>query len=101
MAIIHLNSENFEQSIKENKIIIVDFYANWCGPCRMLGEVLTEICEANPEIVVGKINVDEERPLAIKFNVRSIPQLYIYKNGEMVKNISGYVSSDVILEALK
>jgi thioredoxin 1 len=101
MAIIHLNGENFEQAIAENETIVIDFYANWCGPCRMLGEVLEDICRSNPDVIVGKVNVDENRALAMRFNVRSIPQLYIFKQGQMVKNISGYVSSEVILEALK
>lgn len=101
MAIIHLNGENFEQAIAENETIVIDFYANWCGPCRMLGEVLEDICRSNPDVIVGKVNVDENRALAMRFNVRSIPQLYIFKQGQMFKNISGYVSSEVILEALK
>ena len=101
MAIIHLNSENFEAAISENEVIIIDFYANWCGPCRMLGEVLEEVSSTHPEVVIGKVNVDENRALAMKFQVRSIPQLYVYKNGQMVKNISGYVVADVILEAIK
>ena len=101
MAIIHLNSENFEAAVSENEVIIIDFYANWCGPCRMLGEVLEEVSSTHPEVVIGKVNVDENRALAMKFQVRSIPQLYVYKNGQMVKNISGFVGADVILEAIK
>ena len=101
MAIIHLNSENFEAAVSENEVIIIDFYANWCGPCRMLGEVLEEVSSTHPEVVIGKVNVDENRALAMKFQVRSIPQLYVYKNGQIVKNISGYVGADVILEAIK
>ena len=101
MAIIHLNSENFEAAVSENEVIIIDFYANWCGPCRMLGEVLEEVSSTHPEVVIGKVNVDENRALAMKFQVRSIPQLYVYKNGQMVKNISGYVVADDILEAIK
>ena len=101
MAIIHLNSENFEAAVSENEVIIIDFYANWCGPCRMLGEVLEEVSSTHPEVVIGKVNVDENRALAMKFQVRSIQQLYVYKNGQMVKNISGYVGADVILEAIK
>lgn len=101
MAIIHLNAENFEQAINTNETIVIDFYANWCGPCRMLGEVLEEINRTNPSLVIGKVNVDENRPLAMQFNVRSIPQLFVFKKGQMVKNISGYVTSDVILEAVK
>ena len=67
----------------------------------MLGQVLEEIVETNPNIVVAKINVDEEGELAQAFNIRSIPQLYISKDGKITQNISGYVGADVILEALK
>lgn len=101
MPIVHINKENFKSILESNEIVVLDFYANWCGPCRMLGQVLEEITETNPELIIGKINVDEEGELAQSFNIRSIPQLYISKNGKIVKNISGYVSSDVILEALK
>ncbi len=101
MPIIHVNNENFKTVLEENEVVIFDFYANWCGPCRMLGQVLEEICETNPELVIAKINVDEEGELAQAFGIRSIPQLYISKNGKIVQNISGYVSADVILGALK
>lgn len=101
MAIIHLDAENFNEAINSNETIVVDFYANWCGPCRMLGEVLEEINRTNPEIIIGKVNVDENRSLSMQFGVRSIPQIFIFRNGQMIKNISGYVGSEVILEALK
>ena len=101
MPIIHVNNENFKSILEGNEVVIFDFYANWCGPCRMLGQVLEEICETNPELVIGKINVDEEGELAQAFKIRSIPQLYIVKDGKVVQNISGYVSGEVILEAVK
>mgnify|MGYP003450801596 FL=1 len=101
MPIIHVNNENFKEVIDENDVVILDFYANWCGPCRMLAQVLEEISETNPDLVIGKINVDEEGELAQAFSIRSIPQLYISKGGKIVKNISGYVASNVILEALE
>ena len=101
MPIIQVNHENFKDIIESNEVVILDFYANWCGPCRMLGAVLEEIVEQNPNIVIGKVNVDEEGELAQTFSIRSIPQLYISKNGKIVQNISGYVSADVILGALK
>lgn len=101
MPIIHINKDSFKEVLNSNEVVLLDFYANWCGPCRMLGQVLEEISETNPEIVIAKINVDEEGELAEAFKIRSIPQLYICKNGEVVKNISGYVSADVILDALK
>ena len=101
MPIIHVNSKNFKEVLDNNETVVIDFYANWCGPCRMLGQVLEEIMETQPELVVAKINVDEEGELAQAFNIRSIPQLYISKNGKIVQNISGYVGADVILEAIK
>ena len=101
MPIIHVTNDNFKEVIENNKIVVIDFYANWCAPCRMLGQVLEEIMESNPELVVAKINVDEEGELAQSFSIRSIPQLYISKKGKIVRNISGYVGADVILEAIK
>ena len=100
MPIIHINKDNFKEVIEQNEVVVLDFYANWCGPCRMLAQVLEEVSEGNPNLVIGKINVDEEGELAQSFSIRSIPQLYISKNGKIVKNISGYVASHVILEAL-
>ena len=100
MPIIHINKDNFKEIIEQNEVVVLDFYANWCGPCRMLAQVLEEVAEGNPNLVIGKINVDEEGELAQAFSIRSIPQLYISKNGKIVKNISGYVASNVILEAL-
>ena len=101
MPIIHVSNANFKEVLEKNEVVLIDFYANWCAPCRMLGQVLEEIVETNPNIVVAKINVDEEGELAQAFNIRSIPQLYISKDGKITQNISGYVGADVILEALK
>ena len=101
MPIVHLNSENFDRFVSENELVIVDFWASWCGPCRMLGQVLEDINSKNPDLVIAKVNVDEEMGLARKFGIRSIPQLYIYKNGKMVRNISGYVGENIILEAIR
>ena len=101
MPIIYVNNTNFKEVLENNEVVLIDFYANWCAPCRMLGQVLEEIVETNPNILVAKVNVDEEGELAQAFNIRSIPQLYISKNGKITKNISGYVGADVILEALK
>ena len=101
MPIIYVTNQNFKEVLDSNETVIIDFYANWCGPCRMLGQVLEEISETNPELVIAKVNVDEEGELAQAFKIRSIPQLYISKNSQIVKNISGYVGADVILEAIK
>lgn len=101
MPIIKVSKENFKEAIESNELIVLDFWAAWCGPCRMLGSVLEELTETNPEIVFGKINVDEEGELASEFKIRSIPQIYIVKNGKIVKNISGYVTGEVLLKEIK
>ena len=101
MPIIHVNKENFESTLTSNDLVIFDFWAAWCGPCRMLGAVLEDLSIDHPELVIAKVNVDEEGELAQTFKIRSIPQLYISKNNVIVKNISGYVGADVILEAIK
>ena len=101
MPIIHVSKENYQEILENNEVVLFDFYANWCGPCRMLGQVLEEISEENPSLVIAKINCDEEGELAQAFKIRSIPQLYIAKEGKIVNNISGYVAKDVILGAIK
>ena len=88
MPIIHVNKDNFESTITSNELVILDFWAAWCGPCRMLGQVLEELSEEHPQLVIGKVNVDEEGELAQAFNIRSIPQLYISKDGKIVQNIN-------------
>ena len=98
--ILHLNGQNFEEVVNSNELIVVDFWASWCGPCRMLGEVLEDIDNTNPDIVIGKVNVDEERPLAMQFQIRSIPQVYIFRNGKIVESITGYVSKEDLLEVI-
>ena len=76
MSVLNLTSENFDSVIKENEIAIVDFWAPWCGPCRMMGPVIDEIAEERSDIAVCKVNVDEEQALAEALGIRSIPTLY-------------------------
>ena len=101
MAIVKLTQDNFKTTLDSNEIVLIDFYATWCAPCRMLGQELEDLSLEHPEILVGKINVDEEGEIAQAFNIRSIPQLYISKNGKIVRIISGYVTKDVIMGAIK
>ncbi|MDE7263831.1 MAG: thioredoxin [Anaeroplasmataceae bacterium] len=95
MSVIHITKENFNEAIKEGTIVL-DFWANWCGPCRMLSPVLEQLAEQE-NLVVGKINVDEEEELSAQFQISSIPALYLIKDGKVVNKTVGYQS----LEALK
>ena len=86
MAEVTLTKENFEQEVlKSDKTVLVDFWADWCGPCKMMAPVLKEYADEHPEIKVCKCNVDEQMDLAAQFNVMSIPFFGLFKNGTMVK----------------
>lgn len=102
MAVIHVNKEVFEnQIVKSDKPVLLDFWAPWCGPCRMVGPIIDEIAEENSDIVVGKVNVDEETALAAAFGILSIPTLAVIKNGEVVKKVAGARPKQDILNLLK
>jgi thioredoxin 1 len=99
---IKVNTENFEQVVlKSDKPVLVDFYADWCGPCKMIAPTIEEIASEHDEIVVCKVNVDEAMPIAIKYGIESIPTLIVFKNGEAVGKIIGMRPKDAILEMLK
>ena len=101
MAVIRINNENFENEVlKSDKTVLLDFYADWCGPCQMVAPVLAEIAEEREDIVGGKINVDEEMQLALKFGVESIPMLAVIKDGKLVSKSVGFRPKEQILELL-
>ena len=98
MAVINITVENFEaEVIKSEKTVLVDFWAPWCGPCRMLSPVVDEIGEERTDIKVGKVNVDEQEELAMRFGIMSIPTLIVFKNGEPVKKTMGVQPKAAIL----
>lgn len=103
MAEIKITSLNFESEVLNANIpVIVDFWAPWCGPCRMLAPVLAEIAEENEgAVVVGKINVDEEPQLAAQFGIASIPTLIVFKNGEITAKSVGVKPKAQILDMIK
>lgn len=102
MAVMNINKENFEMEVlKSDKPVLLDFWAAWCGPCRMVSPVVDEIAAEHPEIKVGKVNVDEQQELAAQFQVMSIPSLFVIKDGKIVNQAMGAMPKDRILELVK
>ena len=95
-----LNSENFKNEVLDKSIALVDFYADWCGPCKMVAPIIEEIANERSDISVGKINVDESVGIAMEYNVVSIPTMIIFKDGKEVSRLVGYSPKEEILEAL-
>lgn len=102
MAAIKITIDNFESEVmRSDKPVLLDFWASWCGPCRMVGPIIEEIADENPDIKVGKINVDEESELAARFGVMSIPTLAVIKNGKLVHKSAGARPKYDILDLLE
>ena len=102
MSIIHITAENYEAQVQnaEGKVLL-DFWAPWCGPCRMIAPFLEEIAAEDASVVIGKVNVDEEMALAAKFGIVSIPTLILMEKGQAVQTAVGYRPKDDILKLLK
>lgn len=100
MSILSVNKSNFDSVKTSNKLVLLDFYADWCGPCRMVSPLVNEIAEENPQYLVGKINVDQEPELAQAFGVSSIPTLVVMKNGRIVQRSVGARPKSQILAML-
>lgn len=102
MSVTVITKENFEAEVlKSDKPVLVDFWAGWCGPCRMLSPTVEEIAAENSDIKVGKVNVDEQPELAHQFNVMSIPMLVVFKNGQAVNSSVGVQPKAAILSLVK
>ena len=89
MSVLSVNKNNINEVINSEKTVLLDFFAEWCGPCRMVSPIVDEIAEENPQYLIGKINVDEEPELAGKFGVSTIPTLVVIKNGKIVNQSAG------------
>ncbi len=101
MSVLKLDVNNFEEEvINANCKVLVDFYADWCGPCKMMSPVIDEIADENTAVKVGKINVDDNQTLAMKYNVMSIPTIMIFENGIPKKTFVGVTDKNEILKEL-
>ena len=102
MSVLKITNQNFEEEVlKADKPVLVDFYATWCGPCQMMSPIIDEIAEENADnLKVGKVNIDENQDLAIKYNVMSIPTIIIVKNGKVEKTFVGVTDKNEILGAI-
>lgn len=102
MAVEHITTNNFDEKVTNSTgTVLVDFYAEWCGPCKMLAPAVEEMAESHPDIRVYKVNVDEENALAVKFKVMSIPTLIVFKDGVQAETSVGMVSRQELEELIQ
>jgi thioredoxin 1 len=100
MPLVYATTENFKENIKEGRVV-VDFYADWCAPCRMIGPVLEQVASENDDILVVKVNVDENQALAVEYGIRGIPALLVFNNGEQVASRAGFMPKDALVDWIK
>ena len=94
MAYIDLTRESFDDTLDNNEIVIIDFWAEWCGPCRQFAPIFEKVSEDNPDITFGKVNTEEQQALATKYNVHSIPTLMVVRDGIILLNSGGMLPED-------
>ena len=101
MAIVHVTNENFQAEVLESdKPVLLDFWATWCGPCKMIAPIVEEIAQERPDVKVCKVDVDTQPELAIQFKVISIPTILIFRNAEVVNKAVGLRSKEQLLQLL-
>ena len=101
MSVLHVNQESFDKIIHQpGKTVLVDFWATWCGPCRMIAPVVEAVAEERPDITVCKVDVDEERELAMEYGISSIPTLLVFKDGQIANKSIGVISKEKMMSLL-
>ncbi|MEG3640912.1 thioredoxin [Magnetococcus sp. PR-3] len=100
MAAIDLTKENFQETITGDNIVIVDFWASWCGPCKAFAPIFEKVSEANPDVVFAKVNTDEQRELAMEFQIRSIPTLMIFRENVIIFSQPGMLPEQALVELI-
>jgi len=102
MAAVHVNNDNFESEVLKAEVpVLVDFFAQWCAPCKMLGPIVEMVAEEVTDAKVCKIDIDEASELAAQYRIMSVPTLMVFKGGEVVKRSSGVISKEAMLDMLK
>ena len=99
-----ITDENIEEILKENEITVIDFWAEWCGPCRMVGPIIEELSKDNEDVTIGKVNVDGNRDASSAYGVRSIPTIIFFKDGKEVDRVVGMQTQEMLqlkIEGLK
>lgn len=96
-----ITSENFDSEVLQNeKTVVLDFWASWCGPCRMFTPIIEKFAEDNPDVEVGKVNIDDESELTERFGIMSVPTLVIMKKGEVIRKNAGVITKEAIEEMI-
>lgn len=102
MAVVNLNKDNFSKEVLENKgMTVIDFWASWCMPCKMLSPIVDEVAEEMQDVTVGKVNIDEQQELARQFGIMSIPTLVVLQDGKEVKRSAGFITKQAMKDLLR